>query len=245
MRSWNGVALPRSASTVSAQQTSAALASRIASSTARHPIAVMICVPLISARPSFSRSSSGRRRTAASACAPVTFLPSAANISPRPISGSAMWLSGARSPLAPTEPCEGITGAKPALNSASACCSSSRRTPEKPSARLWMRGAKASRLVATGSGSPTPVAWLSSRLVCSVASWSSAMRTPASFPKPVLMPYIVRPVATASSTTLRLARTRRTAAGASAALQPGRLNCTRVASGRFGSPSRIVGTRRT
>ena len=40
-----------------------------------------------------------------------------------------MWLSGARSPLAPTLPCSGTSGSTPALSMATSASTSSGRTP--------------------------------------------------------------------------------------------------------------------
>ena len=77
--------------------------------TASAPIAVIACVPLISASPSFASSVTGARPTSASApAAGSTASPN--STLPSPISASAMCASGARSPLAPTDPCDGITG---------------------------------------------------------------------------------------------------------------------------------------
>ena len=77
------------------------------------PIAPIICVPLRSARPSLASSverleaglAQGDRAPARPAPPSSTW--------PRPISGSARWASGARSPDAPTLPCSGTTGWMP------------------------------------------------------------------------------------------------------------------------------------
>jgi hypothetical protein len=60
--------------------------------------------------------------------------------------------------------------------------------PEKPLASTLARSAIIARTARTGSGAPTPAAWLRSRLSCRRASWSRAMRVSANDPKPVLMP---------------------------------------------------------
>ena len=76
----------------------------------------MPSVPLVSASPSFSASSSGLRARAARA--PRRRAGAVADrTSPSPSSASAAWASGARSPLAPSEPCSGTTGTMPALSS--------------------------------------------------------------------------------------------------------------------------------
>ena len=60
--------------------------------------------------------------------------------------------------------------------------------PEKPRARTFARSAIIARTVLTGSGSPTPDAWLRSRFSCRRSSESGGMRTSAKDPKPVLIP---------------------------------------------------------
>ena len=89
--------------------TSAARASRSACTSARPSTAVDACVPLMSARPSFAASAHGRRcpRCGARRCragAARMVAPGGCSTSPSPISTSARWASGARSPDAPTEP---------------------------------------------------------------------------------------------------------------------------------------------
>ena len=104
------------------------------------------------------------------------------------MSTSARCASGARSPEADTEPWAGITGTMPALNTAKAWSTSFGRTPEWPRDRLAMRSAKASRLTAGDSGSPTPQAWLRTRLTCNSPSLPAGISVWASLPKPVLSP---------------------------------------------------------
>ena len=88
---------------------SAARASRSAATSARASTAVDACVPLMSARPSFGASRTGASPARASASAPGR-RPAAVCTSPSPMSTSARWASGARSPLAPTDPRLGTTG---------------------------------------------------------------------------------------------------------------------------------------
>ena len=54
---------------------------------------------------------------------------SASSTSPSPISASAQCASGARSPLAPSEPCSGTTGSSPASSIASIVSASTGRAP--------------------------------------------------------------------------------------------------------------------
>ena len=104
MRASNGCIEPCSASIDSAAATSAARASRSAPASASAATAVDTCVPLIRARPSFGAERDRRRvrPRRARAAAGVRVAPS--QTSPSPISTSAMCASGARSPLAPTDP---------------------------------------------------------------------------------------------------------------------------------------------
>ena len=87
-------------------------------------------MPLISARPSFAVSVSGSIPAAASASAAGRRPPSARSISPSPMSARPQWASGARSPLAPSEPCSGTTGVSLALSSAAIVSATSGRHPE-------------------------------------------------------------------------------------------------------------------
>ena len=89
-------------------------------------------VPLISASPSLAISVTGSMPASPSACAAGTGVPPGSATSPSPISTSAQCASGARSPLAPSEPCSGTTGVIPALSSASIVSASSGRAPEQP-----------------------------------------------------------------------------------------------------------------
>ena len=82
---------------------SAAFARRRARTSPSAPNAAMNCVPLTSERPSFARSSIGSSPRRSSASAPGSSSPST-HASPSPTSGSARCASGARSPLAPTDP---------------------------------------------------------------------------------------------------------------------------------------------
>src|SRR5437879_4609843 len=60
--------------------------------------------------------------------------------------------------------------------------------PEKPLASTLARSAIVARTARTGSGSPTPAAWLRRRFSCSVSSAPRAILTSANDPNPVLMP---------------------------------------------------------
>ena len=76
----------------------------------------MPSVPLMRARPSFSRSSTGVIPAAAKASAVGICSPSASRTTPSPIRASAQCESGARSPEQPSEPYSWTTGVMPALS---------------------------------------------------------------------------------------------------------------------------------
>ena len=76
----------------------------------------MPSVPLISARPSFSCSSTGAMPAARSASAASTSVPPASRTGPSPVSASAQWASGARSPEQPSDPYSWTTGVIPAVS---------------------------------------------------------------------------------------------------------------------------------
>ncbi|KAG0774455.1 hypothetical protein G6F57_016281 [Rhizopus arrhizus] len=140
--------------------------------------------------------------------------------SPTPSITLARCESGARSPEAPTEPCAGTTGSTPLTSIASSSRRVSSRMPEAPCARLTSFSAIIKRTTLAGIGSPTPAACESTMFRCRVARSSRSMRTLASLPKPVLMPYTGAPLATMAATAAALARTTGSAAGSSASGEP-------------------------
>lgn len=89
----------------------------------------MPSVPLSSASPSFSRSSTGVMPCSASSSAAGRTVPSGPSASPSPIRASAQWLSGARSPEQPSEPYSCTTGVIPAFSTSATVCATSGRTP--------------------------------------------------------------------------------------------------------------------
>ena len=204
-----------------AATTLAVRARRSASSTASAPTAVIIWVPLSSARPSLACSSRGSRPAASRALAAGTRRPSYST-SPRPIRGSARWASGARSPDAPTLPCSGTTGWMPRSRNSSRRSTTSGRQPLWPSARVLARRSSIARTVAASNGAPTPTAWLTSRLRWRCAASAGSMRRLARSPKPVVTPYTASPDATIDSIVRRLASIRSRAAGSRVARAPWR-----------------------
>ena len=157
MRASKGVSDPRAPSVDSAPVAKAEPNSVSALNRPTSALAVENCVPLSSASPSLGRGVIGSRPTSASAAAAgVTRSPTRA--SPTPIIAAAIWASGARSPDAPTDPCDGTTGVTPRASMASMRASVCGWTPEAPCARLPSFSAIMSRVVATEAVSPTPAA---------------------------------------------------------------------------------------
>ena len=199
---------PWSASTESAQATSAARASRRARTSPSARVAAMNCVPLTSESPSFAANRTGSRPTRARASAPARRSPST-HASPSPTSGSARCASGARSPEAPTEPRLGTTGSTPRSRSASSSSTVSTRAPELPFASAFARRSIAARTISSGYGSPTPHEWERRSRSCSSSVCSSGMATATNRPNPVLTPYVCSRLPWAArSTTSRAARMR-------------------------------------
>ena len=99
-----------------------------------------------------------------------------------------MCASGARSPLAPTDPWHGTTGVTPRSSIATMRSSVSGFTPEWPAESEFARSAPAARTSGTASGSPVPAAWLRTKFSCSATASAGATDTFASRPKPVVTP---------------------------------------------------------
>ena len=114
--------------------------------------------------------------------------PAASATSPSPISASAQWASGARSPLAPSEPCSGTTGVTPALRSAAIVSATSGRAPERPIASVRARRKIIARTTSRSTGSPMPAACERTSARWSSSRRSGGMRVVASEPKPVETP---------------------------------------------------------
>ncbi len=151
MRGSKATSVPSSASRVSAPTTSALRTRRSASATARPPTAVMSCVPLMRARPSFGSRTSG---AAPGRAAPRRRAGGAPRTRTRPRRrGRARGGRGARGRRSrPTEPCEGTTGWTRRFSISTSSSSVSRRTPEKPLARTFARRSMSARVSASSSG---------------------------------------------------------------------------------------------
>ncbi len=72
----------------------------------------------------------------------------------------------------------------------------------------------------SGSGSPTPAAWLRSRFTCSSSASTPLTRVEASAPKPVVIPYATRSSSTVRSTSSRAGAIRSATPGPSSAPAP-------------------------
>ena len=163
----------------------------------------MPSVPLMSARPSLAASSTGARPAAARAPAAGTIAPDASRTWPSPISASAQWASGARSPEQPSEPCSWTTGVMSWVSRSASSCAVSGRTPVWPVARVESRSSISARTTSRSTSGPEPAAWERTSERCSWVRRSVGMCRVASAPKPVEIPYAGVSAAASSSTTPR------------------------------------------
>ena len=180
--------VPSSASVLAAAATSARRRSGPRSARARISIPRMPSVPLISARPSFGPSTGGSIPARSSAAAAGTGRSSASSTSPSPSIASAQWASGARSPLAPSDPCSGTTGSSPSASIATIVSASSGRAPEKPIASDRALSRNIARTASRSIGGPMPAACERISARCSSARRSAGIRVCASDPNPVETP---------------------------------------------------------
>ena len=163
----NGTGVPRTASRLIAAAACAVRHSTQASCTSSAASPVWACVPLTKASPSFASSVIGWSPLAKSVG------PS----SPSPIMASARCARGVRSPDAPTLPCEGTRGCTCAFNMPTISSGRTARTPLVPRSSTLARSSIIARTASTGSGSPTPDAWLRIRFRCRSRACSGLMRT--------------------------------------------------------------------
>ena len=177
----------------------------------------MNCVPLTRERPSLLARRIGSRPTDRSAAVPLRSSPST-TACPSPTSGSARCASGARSPLAPTDPRAGTHGSTPRFRHSRRSSTVVTCAPEKPFASAFARSSIAARTTSSGYGSPTPHAWLRSRRSWSSSASSSGMWADTKRPNPVFTPYVCSP--RTPSTSSRAARIFSRAESASVAVPP-------------------------
>ena len=213
--------LPRRASSDSAAATSAVSTRMSACCNARLRSASIPCVPFSSESPSFACNSIGAMPARFMASPPGTV--SLRNLAcPSPIITCARCARGARSPEAPTEPCDGMTGCTFPFNIWHSVSTTRGRTPLSPFAKALARNSIIARVSASPSDGPTPLACERTRFTCSWRTSSGEMRTDASFPKPVFIPYAVAPEARRRSTAAREAFIFSKDAGASPVSSPPR-----------------------
>jgi hypothetical protein len=81
-----------------------------------------------------------------------------------------------------------MRGSTSASSKSSRVSTTSARMPDTPTARLFALSSMIRRTMCAGSGSPTPQAWLRTRLYWSVRISSRGMRWFANAPNPVLTP---------------------------------------------------------
>ena len=179
--------VPKRASTAIAAVTSAVFSNNSKSSSARTSIPSIPSVPLIRARPSLVRSRMGSRRAVASARRAGT-ISSPSSTHPSPMRQSPTWARGARSPLAPSEPCSGTAGTRPSFSRAINASTSSTLTPENPMARVFARIAIIARTTSGSTNGPAPAEWLRKRERWSSRRSGVGMCVVASAPKPVVTP---------------------------------------------------------
>src|SRR6266568_1267951 len=228
-RSSNGFGEPRRASKDIEAATCASFNNRRPSWTTSAPTAAITDVPLMIATPSFDCRIRGASFAPARAFPPERTRPPS-SASPSPTRTRPKCARGARSPLAPSDPRDGITGWTPRFKKSKRRVTSTRRTPGYPLASVFARRRIAARTSSRRRGGPWPIAWLRSRLSCNVRTSASEIATLARSPKPVLMPYARVPFATTFSSARRLASTRFAAAGASRTVS--RVRATAITSSR-------------
>ncbi len=148
----------------------------------------MPSVPLISASPSFSASTTGSSPASASASAAGRRSPRRSITSPSPISASATVASGARSPEQPSDPYSGTIGVMPALSIAASAVAVCGRMPVRPRASVASRSSISARTTSRSTGSPLPAACERISEACSAARRCGGIDVVASAPNPVEMP---------------------------------------------------------
>ncbi len=99
-----------------------------------------------------------------------------------------MWERGARSPLAPTEPCWGIAGIKSQLKKATMRLTRAGRTPLTPLRSETIRSSTTKRASLRNMSGPLPTEWDSTKLRCRSCRSLGDTALCLSLPKPVVKP---------------------------------------------------------
>ena len=144
-------------------------------------------VPFISASASLGRSDSGARPQRSRALAAGIASPPN-DTSRSPASTAATYDSGVRSPLAPTEPSDGMRGRIRFSSSATSRSITSGRTPECPRASEAIRAATTAAASSSASGAPVPTPCIRNRLVESSAPSAGGTSVSHDSPTPVVTP---------------------------------------------------------
>ena len=183
----NGLIEPWTPSNVIAEIISAFIKQFLNLLKAKHVYAEINWVPLIKARPSFSLSDI---RDFFSFC--KTFLLSTSfplyRTFPSPINGKNKWDKGAKSPEAPTEPCDGTIGIILLSICQQILSITSILMPENPLHKEWTFIINISLEISKGTFSPTPTAWLFSKFSCNNLESSFEIIVLHKTPIPVLTP---------------------------------------------------------
>ena len=129
MRASKCEALPRRTSLAMADSAAASRPSARARPKATHASPVIMLVPFMSDRASLGRSASGVRPQRSSAARAVIDSPRH-DTSRSPMSTAATYDSGVRSPLAPTDPSDGMRGRMRWRSRSASRSSTTGRTPE-------------------------------------------------------------------------------------------------------------------
>src|SRR6185369_14031229 len=116
----------------------------------------MPSVPLMRASPSLAARLIGLRPLRRSASPPSIRSPDGSSTHPSPSSTRAQCASGARSPLAPSEPCSGTQGVMSWLSRSTSAWATSGRVPDRPIARDRTRSSIIARTHSRGIGAPMP-----------------------------------------------------------------------------------------
>ena len=187
----SGAVEPMIASVDIAEMTSSAFcAARQAPKRPASAQAVENCVPLISASPSFAASTTGARPGRGQRLGARHARGRRSSASPSPSITAAMCASGARSPEAPTEPCDGMTGEHARWRASPRSARPARqRTPEAPRPSETSFSAIISRTIAGRRRLADAAAVRQDQVALQRARCRSAgILTLASLPKPVLTP---------------------------------------------------------
>ena len=151
-------------------------------------MAVVICAPLVIAKPSFAAGTSVGIPARRIASGPGSVSPPKRAWPPSPNTTRPRCDSGARSPEDPQLPRLGTRGVTPRSSIVSSVSTSSGVHPDAPRASAFARNSIIARTTSSGASGPTPAACERIRLRESWDVSSGSIRTRASEPNPVFTP---------------------------------------------------------